>query len=251
MTERELLALYAVQNGGDWVRTAKAIREGKQPEETGIRRKYITILDHNYPDCFRKLRYPPWVLFYEGNIALLRKEKITVVGSRELTEYGREMTRAVSEILRDRYVIVSGLAKGADAEAHRTALSGGYTIGVIGSGLDTHYPKCNEPLYEEMRRNHLILSEYPDGIGVEKYHFPWRNRLLAALGNALIVTQAEIASGTMHTVNEAIALSKDIWCVPYRIGEPGGSGCDKLISEGAYILYDLCQLKEARFSCRY
>ena len=168
---------------------------------------------------------------------------MTIVGSRELSDYGRSVTELASSILCRKYVIVSGLAKGADAFAHRTAIScGAKTIGVIASGLKIQYPSCNIDLYKKMQQEHLILSEYPYDTGIQKHHFAWRNRILAALGEACIVTSAKVKSGTMLTVNEAINLSKDVWCFPYPFESEEGKGCNKLVQEGAFLLYDTKQL---------
>lgn len=243
MNEREYLADLAYMHSGEWPRIADAIRRKQQPVHCLKHEQYITIMDEEYPESLRKLRYPPWVLFYEGNIELLKKPMVTVVGSRNLCAYGKTMTEMVSAILNEKYVLVSGLAKGADAVVHQTALDGNKdTIAVIGSGLGTHYPKENEQLYQGIREHGLILSEYPYAVGVQKHHFPWRNRILAGLGESLFVTQAEEKSGTMLTVNEALALSKDVWCIPYPVSDHYGAGCNRLIEEGAGIISSRQQL---------
>ena len=206
---------------------------------------YITIADEEYPECLRKLRFPPWVLFYQGDISLLKQPMITIVGSRDLCEYGRQMSEMTASILQEKYVIVSGLARGVDAVVAETTLAlGGKTIAVIGSGLGTHYPYENENLYQKIGEKGLILSEYPFPTGVRKHHFPWRNRILAGLGESLIVTQAQEHSGTMITVNEALNLSKDVYCIPYPMDDIHGSGCNRLIEEGAGIIYSRTQLKD-------
>ena len=97
-----------------------------------------------------------------------------------------------------------------------------------------------------LEKEQLILSEYPDTTGVKKYHFPWRNRILAALGDCVVVTQAALKSGTMATVNEALELGKEVWCFPYPYNEEAGKGCNLLISQGANILYDEDILKNLR-----
>ena len=243
MINREMIAQYAYEYEGSWSRMSRAIAEGTEVPFHQIRESYITILDEVYPDELKALRFPPWILFYEGDLSLLKRPKATIVGSRQLSVYGYEMTRHCAEVLRKNHVLVSGLAAGADGCVHRTAMEGGHTIGVIGSGLSVSYPSENRDLYEEMRRHELILSEYPYGTGVRKYHFPWRNRILAALGSFLVVTQAKIRSGTALTVSEALALGKEVWCVPHPFGEENGAGCNKLIADGAYILYDTGQLE--------
>ncbi len=241
----ERLAGLSMQYQGDWASIAAAVKRGESGRAASGRYPCITIADPEYPAALRELRYPPWVLFYVGDLSLLTKPAVTIVGSRNLTEYGLRATEYSASILAKHYVIVSGLAKGADGAAHRSALhAGGHTIGVIGSGLDTHYPRENEALYREMGRHELILSEYPQGTGIRKHHFPWRNRILAALGSCVIVTQAALKSGTMCTVNAALELGREVWCYPYPCGSEAGMGCNRLIFQGANILYEESVLED-------
>ncbi len=243
MNKRERLIAYACKEAGDWSRIAEDLRYAKDCTYVSDE-PCITIYDEIYPESLRKLRFPPWVLFYRGDISLLKKPSLTIVGSRKMTEYGYRVTVHIADVLKERFVLVSGLAAGIDAAVHSSALAGGRTIGVIGSGLDTQYPSQNRELYEQMQKDHLILSEYPHSVGVRKEHFPWRNRILAALGQCIIVTEARIKSGSMLTVNEAIALSKDIYCVPSLFDFESGKGCNRLISQGAFMLYEMEQLKD-------
>lgn len=244
MDKRELLALFSVQFNGDWSLIAKAIQTNLQPLNCEIKDAYITIYDEAYPKEFHALRFPPWVIFYEGNLSLLEKRKVSIVGARDSIPYGEKWTKEIVRTLKDRYVFVSGLAKGIDACVHEEAiLSNGNTIGIIGQGLGSVYPKSNQALYDVMRKDHLILTEYPHYVGVRKHHFPWRNRLIASLGEVLFVSQARQKSGTMLTVNEAIQLSKDIYCLAYPFEHPEGEGCHQLIEQGANILYSLKQLE--------
>jgi DNA processing protein len=238
MKERERIANYAYAFQGDWDRIAKAIQQDRDVREYPIQEKYITFLDEAYPQQLRALRYPPWILFYQGDLSLLQRPMMTVVGSRQLSAYGEENTRKAVALLKEKYVIVSGLDKGADAAAHKTALQGGHTIAVVGCGIAQQYPSCNRLLYQRIGEHDLILSEYPGFVSPEKRYFPWRNRILAALGESCIVTQATLRSGTMLTVNEAISLSKDIWCFPYPFESEEGKGCNRLIEQGAGILYE-------------
>lgn len=203
---------------------------------------YLTILDQQYPDSFRCLQYPPIVLFYKGNLSLLKKKAISVIGSRYPDKYGNDMTRLLVQRLKHKYVIVSGLAKGIDALAHESALHGGYTIGVLGCGIGEIYPRCNEYLYRQMEINHLLLSEYPSHTKPDAWHFPFRNRLIAALGDTCVVMAATLRSGTMLTVNEALSLNKNIVCLPYPLGVSAGEGCNQCIQEGAMILTNINDL---------
>lgn len=245
MNPREKLIQYAIANQGDWTKITNAIRNHVPVEYHDPMTDCMTIYDEIYPDSLRQLRYPPWVIFYMGDISLLKERMITIVGSRELNEYGKEMTRYTSKCLAKKYIIVSGLAKGADALAHETAiLQHAKTIGVIASGFHYEYPKCNKRLYTEMKQNHLILSEYPYYTKIQKHHFIYRNRILAALGEKCIVTSSKIKSGTMLTVNEAMNLGKEVWCYPYLFNDKYGQGNNKLINDGAMILYEKEQLLE-------
>jgi DNA processing protein len=235
---REELASLSYYYEGNWDKIHTALAMGKKTPLRQISEPYVTCLDDEYPPCLKELACPPFVLFYQGNISLLQKKMAAVIGSREITLEGADVTGRIASILAERYVIVSGLAKGADGIAHRSAIAaGGATIGVCGHGLGTVYPRENADLYRIMKAQHLILSEYPYHTRIAKYHFPWRNRILAALGRFTVVTEAKVKSGTMHTVNEALQLGRDIYCVPYPYGYREGEGCDLLIQEGAGLLY--------------
>ncbi len=132
---------------------------------------------------------------------------------------------------------MSGLARGIDGQAHRSALDQ-HTIAVIGCGLDVVYPKEHASLYAVMRKKQLIISEYPNGTKPYAYHFPWRNRIIAALSEAVIVVEARRRSGSLLTVNEALELDIPVYCVPHAYLDEAGTGCNLLISQGANILVD-------------
>lgn len=242
--KREDLINHAITYEGNWEKIATAVKYNHASIPWQLKDEAVTILDKAYPDALKKLRYPPWVLFYEGNLNLLQTDMVTIIGSRKISEYGKKVTESIANTLKERYTLVSGLARGVDGTVHACCFSNGHTIGVIGSGLGTHYPRCNEFLYQSMRTSHLILSEYPHDTGVRKEHFPWRNRILAALGKAVIVTEAEVKSGTALTVNEALALSKDVYAVPHPYEGEHISGCNRLIYDGAIMLYGKEQLMD-------
>lgn len=233
------IACYAYECNGDWSKIAQKIKDNEDVYSYTIEEKYVTIVDSNYPESFRQLRYPPWVIFYEGDITLATRSMVSVVGSRKSTMYGEEMTTLICKQLVKRNVLVSGLAKGIDALVHHVGISQGKTIGVLGCGLGEFYPRCNIELFNEMRKHHLVLSEYPKLTKAQKHHFPWRNRLIAALGDILVVTQAQYKSGTMLTVNEAIELSKEVYCVPYPMNVDAGKGCNLLIQQGAQMITEI------------
>ncbi|NLC96626.1 MAG: DNA-processing protein DprA [Erysipelotrichaceae bacterium] len=238
MNIKDKVVYYSYKYNGDYYKVTNAIAKNEEVKKYDIKDNYITIFDNDYPNNFKKLRYPPWVIFYKGNISLLNKSCISIVGSRNACEYGVLVTKKIVENNKNK-VVVSGLAKGIDAIAHIEALKYSGTIGIIGSGLSIKYPYCNSFIYDIMEKEQLIISEYPNHVTIKKHHFPFRNRLIASLGECLYVTQAKIKSGTMLTVNEAINLSKDVYVVPYPLFEKEGEGCNLLISQGAYILTEL------------
>ena len=234
---REQILYYAVKYDGDYKKIGRAIQQQETWEHIAYKGCYTTIVDADYPSRFRMLEYAPWIVFYEGELSLCEKDSCGIVGSRMVSEKGRCDCIHITNIVKQRYVIVSGLAKGIDGIAHHSSLDK-ETIGIIGCGLDICYPKENTYLYQEMRTHHLILSEYPYGCKPYSFHFPWRNRLIAALSNCIVVVEARRRSGTLLTVNEAITLNKEVYCVPHDFMKIEGEGCNLLISQGANILVD-------------
>ena len=199
--------------------------------------KYLTILSENYPTHLKQSHMPPFVLFYYGDIFLLNdmSKNVSVVGSRECSDYGQRMTREIVKDICGRYVIVSGMARGIDTVAHKTAIeNGGRTIAVLGGGIDYCYPASNKPLYRELKKNHLVISEYPGTVLPQPVNFPRRNRIIATISRATIVTEANAKSGTLTTVMFALQNNKDVLCVPYPAGI--GSECNRLIISGAFLV---------------
>lgn len=234
---REQILFYALKYQGEWQRITQAIANQEPWTRMSYEGAYVTIVDEEYPSCLRQLRYAPWILFYEGNPDLWNRKMVGIVGARDSDAYGMSMCAHVTKLLAPRYVIVSGLAKGIDACAHTAAFANS-TIAVIGCGLDVIYPRENEALYQRIRKEHLLVSEYPKGTKPLAHHFPWRNRILAAFSKAIVVIQAKKRSGTLLTVNEALELDIPIYCIPHRFQDSYGEGCNLLISQGANILLD-------------
>ena len=203
-------------------------------KEAFYRYPSISILDHNYPQELKESFQPPVLLFYKGDIDLLKKPKLALVGARDLSEIGKETIHKLVSQLENRFVIVSGLARGADREAHLAAIhSYQSTIGVIGCGLDIAYPKQNASLQAYMEENHLVLSEYAPGEGPRKYHFPERNRIIAGLSKGVIVVEAKRRSGSLITCERAMEEGRDVFAVPGEILSGRSQGCIHLIQEGA------------------
>ncbi len=235
MTIRERLVAYACKYEGDWSKIAKAIKQNEIIKPILIEVQFVTLFDEDYPIKLKSLRYPPWVLFYEGNFELLNKPSIGIVGSRKTNEYGIRCTEKICAVIKSKRVVVSGMARGIDTYAHTYSLNG-ETIAVLGSGINVIYPKENTMLYHKLKKNHCIVSEYPPNVTAKKHHFPFRNRIIAALSDKLAIPQARIKSGTAITVSYALELGKEVYVIPHQIEDESGDGCNELIYNGAHIL---------------
>ena len=232
---REYIKNVAMHYNGDYHKMKQHIEKRKSVPTYKSNYPYIVIGDDAYPKRLFDLKLPPYILFYIGDTSLLKKDSVSIVGSRRPSQYALEMSHIITSKLRESYVIVSGLAKGIDQAAHHSALAFS-TIAVVGCGIDVIYPKCNTKLFEKMRQTQLIISEYPQGVSPKKYYFPFRNRIIAALSETLYVMSAAKRSGTMTTVNEALSINRHVVCLPHNINEKSGEGCNQLILEGADIL---------------
>jgi len=249
---RDVLLYFALKYEGQYEAIISSIRNKVQIDEqdyrfvtTNYKGDFITIVDNEYPLEFKKIYRPPLVVFYKGNLKLLinLSKAIAVIGTRNPSEYGIKMaTNLTHDLASDEFIIVSGMAKGIDAVAHQTALNAnGKTIAVLGSGINYPYPKQNESLYQNLCQHGLVLSEYPGSTKPTKDNFPERNRLVAALGRAVLVVEAKKRSGTFITVGASLAGGGDIFCVPGLASED--SGTNQLIKDGAYLVESFEDIK--------
>ncbi|MDE8334080.1 DNA-processing protein DprA [Erysipelothrix rhusiopathiae] len=235
---RNYLKNLAIHLRGDYPSICRFIHEGRNVPSYDYQGNYICYGDRAYPSSFYELDCPPFVIFYEGNLSFLNEQCIAVIGSRTPIEYALRMTEAFVGNVREHYTIVSGLAYGIDITAHRAALDF-QSIAVVGCGLDICYPSKHRVEFEFMKKNHLVISEYPKGVHPHKHYFPFRNRLIAALSQSVYVMSAFVRSGTMHTVNEALKLNRRVICLPHNLDDITGAGCNLLIQEGAEVLTNL------------
>ncbi|RGM73910.1 DNA-protecting protein DprA [Streptococcus ilei] len=197
----------------------------------------ISIMDPEYPEELLWMHNPPVLLFYSGNIDLLKHPKIAVVGSRSCSHTGIQSVEKIINELNNELIVVSGLAKGIDAAAHYAAIrNGGKTIGVIGTGLDVFYPRSNKQLQKYMSGSHLVLTEYGPGQSPQKHHFPERNRIIAGLSRAVIVAEARMRSGSLITCERAMEEGRDVFAIPGSILDGRSDGCHHLIQEGAKLV---------------
>ncbi|HFH7823418.1 TPA: DNA-processing protein DprA [Streptococcus agalactiae] len=194
----------------------------------------LSILDSNYPLELKEIYNPPVLLFYQGNIELLSKPKLAVVGARQASQIGCQSVKKIIKETNNQFVIVSGLARGIDTAAHVSSLkNGGSSIAVIGSGLDVYYPTENKKLQEYMSYNHLVLSEYFTGEQPLKFHFPERNRIIAGLCQGIVVAEAKMRSGSLITCERALEEGREVFAIPGNIIDGKSDGCHHLIQEGA------------------
>ncbi|HHL0802540.1 TPA: DNA-processing protein DprA [Streptococcus agalactiae] len=194
----------------------------------------LSILDSNYPLELKEIYNPPVLLFYQGNIELLSKPKLAVVGARQASQIGCQSVKKIIKETNNQFVIVSGLARGIDTAAHVSALkNGGSSIAVIGSGLDVYYPTENKKLQEYMSYNHLVLSEYFTGEQPLKFHFPERNRIIAGLCQGIVVAEAKMRSGSLITCERALEEGREVFAIPGNIIDGKSDGWHHLIQEGA------------------
>ncbi|HXE58488.1 MAG TPA: DNA-processing protein DprA [Gemmatimonadales bacterium] len=191
--------------------------------------------DPGFPPTLREIPEPPAVLFALGDLDLLRRPAVAVVGSRDHTPYGAEVARRIgAAAARGGIVVVSGMARGLDAVAHTAALdAGGSTIGVLGNGFGVIYPAANRALYERVAAEGLLLTEFPPGERPHVAHFPRRNRLISGLARVTIVVEAATGSGALITVDTALAQGRDVLAVPGPITSPTSVGTNRLIRDGA------------------
>lgn len=201
--------------------------------------RHLLIGDKGYPSRLYDMTWPPLLLYYEGDVELLHRPSAAVVGSRKCSAYGLRVTRDFSTLLaKSGMVVVSGGARGIDTAAHEAALEvQGKSICVLGCGLNVAYPPENRKLFQVLAQEGLLLSEYPQDYGPKRWTFPMRNRIIAALSSAVLVTEAEEKSGSLHTAAYAEELNRPVYAVPGDIYAPNKSGTHGLIEMGARILY--------------
>lgn len=230
--------------------------------------KLVNITDSEYPEKLRNIYDPPISLFCKGNISLLNKFSIAIIGCREASNYGLKTAKKMSyDLASKNIVIVSGMAKGIDGMAHFGALEAeknssfiknnemdnieilqekcAHTIAVLGSGVDYPYPAENIEIYKNILKNNgLIISEYIIGTKPTAKNFPKRNRIISGLSDGLLVVEAKKKSGTMITVDFALEQGKNVYIVPGNIDSINSEGTNELIKQGAKLVSDINDILE-------
>ncbi|MBV8031057.1 MAG: DNA-protecting protein DprA [Betaproteobacteria bacterium] len=200
--------------------------------------RIITLADSQYPGALLEIPDPPALLYAAGRAELLARPCFAVVGSRNATAQGERNAEAFAQSLSEAgLTIVSGLAMGIDAAAHRGGLAApGSTIAVLGTGVDIIYPRRNEALADAIARQGLLLSEFALGTGPLPHNFPRRNRLISGLARGCLVVEAAAASGSLITARAAADQGRDVFAIPGSIHSPLSKGCHALIKTGAKLV---------------
>ncbi|HEX4669807.1 MAG TPA: DNA-processing protein DprA [Solirubrobacterales bacterium] len=203
-----------------------------------------------YPDGLRDAADAPWALIGRGDPALLDGLEpfgaVTVVGARRATSYGREIARELGrELAAAGMVVVSGLAFGVDACAHRGAIDAGRTIAVLGCGPDTAYPAAHRSLWRQICEKDLVISELPPGAAPWRWTFPARNRIMAALAGMTVVVEAAARSGSLITADLAADLGRDLGAVPGPVTSRASAGPNNLLAGGACVVRDAQDVLDA------
>ncbi|MCF7796600.1 MAG: DNA-processing protein DprA [Lentisphaeria bacterium] len=198
----------------------------------------LSILDDEFPEPLKRIYDPPVVLFYRGNIELLKNPMLGIVGTRAPTSAGKRVTRELSQGLAEAGIsVVSGFARGVDTTAHETALRyPASTIAVLGCGVDRVYPAENRRLFEEMVTNGLIISEFMVGTKPDAPNFPRRNRIISGLSQGIVVVEAGAKSGALITAYMALDQNREVFAVPGSIYNNQSMGTNRLIQQGAKLV---------------
>ena len=205
--------------------------------------------DKNYPQKLADIANPPKKLYVLGQLPSYNKKTVAIVGARECSYYGRKMAYEYAKILAAHGVqIISGLAKGIDCAAHQGALDAGEkTFAVLGCGVDICYPASNRPVYEQIKNNGGIISEFSPEEKPLAWHFPLRNRIISGFADMVLIIEAREKSGSLITADAALEQGKDVYALPGRVSDELSGGCNRLISQGAGIAWSVDELLVALY----
>ena len=214
----------------------------KAEKELNFIAKYgIRAIPFHHPDYPQRLLNcadPPTILFYKGNVDLNSQRIVSVIGTRHHTEYARQLIVACMEHWKDeKILIISGLAYGVDAQAHKFSLANGLpTIGILAHGLDRIYPTLHQQLAKDMLQNGGLLTEFPSGTQPDKQNFPKRNRIVAGMADAVVVIETGLHGGSIITADLANDYNRDVFAFPGKIHDEKSEGCNWLIKENRATL---------------
>lgn len=228
-----------------------AVRNNSSPDDemAALERAEVTAVTWNhsgYPARLKEIADPPAVLYYRGRLLPSDERSVAIVGTRSPTSYGKEAAAILSKGLAETgLAVVSGLARGIDGVAHRTALeNGGRTIAVMGGGLDDVYPREHSGLFKQIQEQGAVVSELPLGVRPTSRSFPRRNRLISGISLGSVVIEAAEGSGARWTVYHALEQDREVFCVPGSIFSPASRFTNRMIQEGAKLVSGINDILE-------
>ncbi len=213
---------------------------------------FVSAEQEDYPQKLRRISNPPYSLYYKGRLPCPGEKAAAIVGARCRSAYGSETAHALAlELAKRGVAVISGLARGIDADGHRGALdAGGATFAVLGCGVNVCYPKGNRYLYDRIPQRGGLISEFPPDLQPQARLFPVRNRLISAFSDCVIVIEAREKSGSLITADFALEQGKDVYALPGRVTDELSRGCNRLIRQGAGIFLGVEDfLKEWELLC--
>ncbi len=250
MTKEQMLEAYVIR---EKVFTEKAVCHIVQSREEWdvmgryekMKRKGIDFYPDfhpSYPESLKEIPDAPWALYGIGKLPEQEKMTVAVIGARECSAYGAYMAKELGRSLAENGIqVVSGMARGIDSLAQQAAMEKGSAFGVLGSGVDICYPLSSKGVYESLKRNGGIISEYIPGTEPKPGNFPARNRIISGLSQAVVVVEAKEKSGTLITVDMALEQGREVYVVPGRTTDALSAGCNRLMKQGADVL---CSVEE-------
>lgn len=241
MGERQLLEIPGLD--GEDVRRIEESRRSWRLQEEWMRLQergihFVTIEEDGYPERLRTISSPPHALYYMGRLPDTGKKSVAIVGARGRSAYGSQIARTLAGALGSAGVnIISGMARGIDADGHMGALDAGApTYAVLGCGIDICYPKQNRYLYMNIPQKGGILSEYPMGTEPRREYFPQRNRIISGLSDCVAVIEAREKSGSLITADYAMEQGREVYALPGRVTDSLSQGTNRLIGQGAGVI---------------
>ena len=207
---------------------------------------FVCLLQSTYPKRLAVIEDAPFAEYYYGNMPSQTAPSVAVIGARQCSEYGRYMAKLCgSQLAQEGVEVISGMARGIDGIGQSAALAeGGKTYGVLGCGVDICYPEENREIYERMKTQGGILSEYPPGMSPSPQLFPPRNRIISGLSDVVVIIEAKEKSGTLITADMALEQGKEVYVIPGRTTDSLSEGCNRLIKQGAGILLSIPEMLE-------
>lgn len=249
-------SLQGVAGIGDrLVQTILQTRQSLNPDEWLAQHsqrnpQFWTYVDPDYPRLLKEIADPPLILYYKGNPTDAEvsglQPAVGIVGTRDPSDYGKRWSQRLARSLAlNGFLVVSGMAEGVDTQAHRSCLEAQKrTVAVLGTGVDLVYPPRNQGLYQQICQNGFVVSEYPAGTQPNRAHFPRRNRIIAGLSRAIIVTEAPKKSGALITAYQANDYARDVYVLPGSLDNPRALGCLGLLCRGAQVILNEGHLLE-------